>query len=105
MAVTNNGSANLAFLMALMTWNQRQRLDELLLLVEQRRTRVDRTGLDGESTDDAVKRHAVEYACLREPQEIPHMPGCLVRHEPDRDRTRAGFEHRLVLGELFDRFG
>ena len=58
--------------------------------------RAQRAGLNDEARRDAMKRHAVVDAGLRQAQELPDVFGRLVGEELDRDRSRARVEHRAV---------
>ena len=60
----------------------------------------ERAGLDDESWRDAMERHAVVDAGLRQPQELTDVFRRLVGEELDRDRSRAGVEHRAVGAKL-----
>ncbi len=82
-----------------------QHADELLLFLRKRTAAVERAGLDGEALDDAVERHSVVDASLREAEEVADVFGRLHRIQLDGDRSHAGLEHGAVPREFLDCLG
>ena len=61
--------------------------------------------LHDEPLHHAVEAHAVVDTGLRQPQEVAHVGGRLVRGERHGDVAGRGLEHRLILRQFLDRFG